>query len=62
MSAMRATPPGMPVPKPGMPRMAKGGKVELTTAQMKMALRNKKATGGFENGKISDIGMTERAL
>ena len=58
MSAMRATPPGMPVPKPGMPRMAKGGKVELTTAQMKMALRNKKATGG----KISDIGMTERAL
>ena len=62
MSAMRATPPAMPVPKPGMPRMKKGGKVELTTAQMKAALRNKKANGGFENSKISDIGMTERAL
>ena len=61
MSAMRATPPVMPVPKPGMPRMAKGGKVELTTAQMKAALRNKKALGG-QLGQISDIGFTERKL
>ena len=50
------TPLGSPV------AMKKGGKVELTTAQMKAALRNKKANGGFENSKISDIGMTERAL
>ena len=52
MSAMRATPPAM----------KKGGGVKLTTAQMKEALRNKKANGGFEGSKISDIGMTERLL
>lgn len=68
MSAMKATPqpspllkPGMPI-RPGMPRMAKGGGVKLTTEQMKTALKHKKAAGGFENGKISDIGMTERPL
>ena len=69
MAAMRATQqqrpplikPGMR-PAQGMPRMAKGGEVKLTTAQMKAALRNKKASGEFEQGKISDIGMTERPL
>jgi len=55
MSAMRATP-------SAMPKMAKGGKVELTTAQMKAALRKKAAGGEFESSKISDIGMTERPL
>jgi hypothetical protein len=55
MSAMRATP-------PAMPKMAKGGGVKLTTAQMKAALRKKAAGGEFESSKISDIGMTERLL
>ena len=66
MAAMRATPspllkPGM---RPGMPKMAKGGGVKLTTAQMKAALKHKKAVGGreFEGGKISDIGLSERPL
>ena len=63
MSAMRATPPPSPLIKPGMPRMKKGGKVALTTEQMKAALKRKKAAGGeFEPSKISDIGMTERPL
>lgn len=63
MSAMRATPPPSPLIKPGMPRMKKGGKVALTTEQMKAALKRKKAAGGeFEGSKISDIGMTERPL
>lgn len=48
MSAMRATP-------PGMPKMAKGG--HLTIEQMRAALL-KKAAGG----SISDIKLTERAL
>ena len=48
MSAMRATP-------PGMPRMAKGG--HLTIEQMRAALL-KKAAGG----RVSDITLTERAL
>ena len=51
MSAMKAT-----------PAMKKGGGVKLTTAQMKAALKHKKAAGGFEGSKISDIGMTERPL
>ena len=63
MSAMRATPPPSPLIKPGMPHMKKGGKVALTTEQMKAALKRKKAAGGeFEPSKISDIGMTERPL
>ena len=52
MSAMRATPPAM----------KRGGGVKMTTEQMRAALRNKKAAGGFEGSKISDIGMTERPL
>ena len=63
MSAMRATPSPSPLIKPGMPRMKKGGKVALTTEQMKAALKRKKAAGGeFEGSKVSDIGFTERPL
>ncbi len=71
MSAMRATQqqrpplvkPGMK-PQQGLLRRAKGGEVKLTTAQMKDALKHKKAVGGreFEGSKISDIGLTERPL
>jgi len=60
MASMQATPttPGMRQ----MPQMKKGGGVKLTTGQMREALRNKKAAGEFEPGKISDIGLTERPL
>lgn len=50
MSAMRATP-------PGMPRMAKGGSTTPSVEQMRAALL-KKAAGG----RVSDITLTERAL
>jgi hypothetical protein len=51
MAAMRASP-------PGMPKMAKGGKVKgLSIEQMRVALLRR-----AEGGSINEIKLTERAL